>query len=221
MTFIFIAGASGSGKSTLTKRLCEQFTTLDIPFAVLKMDDYSTEAPDGIEDMETYRETTNFDRLEMYDLALLKIHLLNLAHGESIEKPVFDFSQNKRTAIEIIPSRPYIIIEGLFALIMAKELIEITDKLTVFIGQSSYLHSIKMRSSRDNLERGFSEEQTSKKEKKFVGPCFFDLIAKSKTKVDIDITNDMEMMKESGLNEGIKQILNALNITPATPSITI
>ncbi len=216
MTFIFIAGASGSGKTTLTNRLCEQFMNQDIPFVVLRMDDYSKEAPDDIEDMRSYREITNFDRVEMYDLELLKTHLLKLVQGKSIEKPVFDFSQNKRTSIEIISPKPYVIIEGLFALKIAKDWNEIGDKLTVFVGQSSYLDSIKMRSTRDSLERGFSAEQTSKKERKFVGPSFFDIIAKSKHKVDIDVTNDPDT-KDTGLLEGIQQIISALNIPNPTP----
>lgn len=130
------------------------------------MDDYSTEAPDGI-DIKSYRENTNFDRLEMYDLKLLKEHLIQLANGASIETPKFDFSKNKRSKWETVSPQPYIIIEGLFALKIAKDWTEISDKLTVFVGQSSYLDSIKMRTNRDQLKRGFTPEQTSKKEKKF------------------------------------------------------
>lgn len=215
MTFIFIAGASGSGKSTLTSKLTEEFSQLDIPYTVLKMDDYSTEAPDGI-DIKSYRENTNFDRLEMYDLKLLKEHLIQLANGASIETPKFDFSKNKRSQWETVSPQPYIIVEGLFALKIAKDWTEISDKLTVFVGQSSYLDSIKMRTNRDQFERGFTPEQTSKKEKKFVGPGFFDVIAKSKTNVDIDITND-PVMGDAGLVEGIAQILDALNIGIQAP----
>ncbi|HBB52524.1 MAG TPA: hypothetical protein DCZ80_01310 [Legionellales bacterium] len=206
MKFIFIAGASASGKSTLSAQLSLELLKWGMSNAILKLDDYSIEAPDEVTDINHYRQVTNFDRLEMYDLALIEQHLIQLADRQPIEKPHFNFATNKRVGSEIITPQDVMIIEGLFALVLAKNLPEHLDKLSVFIGPSTYSRLIAMRTTRDEQERGFNPRQTIQKERQFVGPCFFEVIAKSKTGVDIDITNDPDELN-SAITEGVEQIM--------------
>lgn len=55
----------------------------------------------------------------MCDLKLLNQHILGLSQGKSIEKPIFDFSSNKRKAWEEIKPCDYLIVEGIYALYFA------------------------------------------------------------------------------------------------------
>ena len=206
MKFIFIAGASASGKSTLSVLLSNEFTRMGISNVILKMDDYSVEAPDNITDIAHYRQVTNFDRLEMYDIDLLGEHLLQLENGLEIQKPDFDFATNRRISFETIMPQDVVIVEGLFALALAKKLPPELDKTKVFIGPSSYSSLLEMRTRRDQNERGFTSLQTLSKERKYVGPCFFDVIAKSKNGVDIDITNDPDE-RHAAIMDGVAQII--------------
>jgi uridine kinase len=213
MKFIFIAGASASGKSTLSAHLSLELFKWGISNMILKLDDYSIEAPDHITDIHHYRQVTNFDRLEMYDLELVKQHLLQLAKQQPIEKPCFDFATNKRVGFELVPPQDVLIVEGLFALVLAKSLPQNLDQLSVFISPSTYLSLLAMRTARDEKERNYNAEQTKLKERLFVGPCFFEVIAKSKTGVDIDITNDPDE-SNSAIAKGVEQIVQTLNINP-------
>ena len=191
MKFIFIAGASASGKTTLAEKLKQQLLTLGVFAQQISMDDYSVEAPHDIEDIQAYRRDTNFDRIEMLDLELLKEHV-NLLHlGKLIEKPIFEFSSNSRVGSQTIFPSDVIIIEGLFALYFAKTLKEFNlHQLTVFVGKSSYQQILNSRLQRDVNIRNFFATDVIKKERRDVGPAFFQIIAKSKSGVDFDITND-------------------------------
>lgn len=208
MKFIFISGASGSGKTTISEALFHALSHSGASVSSITMDDYSVEAPSDIVDIQKYRQETNFDRVEMCDLKLLHQHILALVNGNPIEKPIFDFPSNKRKAYEIVKPCDYMIIEGIFALYFAKNLKEQIDKVTVFVGQSSYLNLLQRRGARDVNERNFTLDQVLLKERRFVGPGFFQTIASSKTGVDIDITNDMKIEgKIDPIQAGVQEIL--------------
>lgn len=190
MKIIFIGGASGSGKSTLAKMLLNSMQSKELSVLHLSMDDYFVEVPEDITDIEHFRRTENFDKIEKYDLDLLTHHLQMLNVGQSVIKPIFDFPTNKRLKYEEIQSADYIILEGLFALSYAKMLPENLEKITVFVSKSSYLELIRARSARDQEERKLSEGEVLIKERATVGPAYFFQICKDKKNVDFDITND-------------------------------
>ena len=194
MNLIFIAGASGSGKTTLTTMIVEQLNRLGVSSRALSIDDYYVEIPDGV-DIDYYRTHTNFADLKMIDVPLLESHLMALHRGETISKPVFDFPTNRRLNTETVTPPEFLIIEGTFALSIAKTLTQAQDlpKLTVFVGQSSYLNMLNSRIVRDERERDRQRIDVMREERKYLGPAFFDVMAKSRNGVDIDVLNDPQL----------------------------
>ena len=213
MILIFIAGASGSGKTTLANMLVERLNQSGKTGRLLSMDDYYFEIPEGV-DLHHFRNNTNFDRLEMCDQSLLINHLMALHNGQTITKPIFDFPTNRRLSTEIVSPPEFLVVEGLFALCIAKNLPISNDiaKLTVFTGTSSYLGLINTRVTRDVNERNRQPEDVWRQERKFVGPGFFNTIAKSKNGVDIDVLNDprLDTNKPHPLENAVDDIISAL-----------
>ncbi len=104
-----IAGGTGSGKSTLAERLSD---ALGAP--ILRMDDYyrcqahlSPEARRGV----------NYDAPESVEHTLLLDQMAAIARGGTVEKPVYDFARDTRSALtEPVGPAPVILVEGIFAL---------------------------------------------------------------------------------------------------------
>lgn len=213
MILIFVAGASGSGKTTLTTMLVERLRQLGKTSQALSIDDYFVEIPEGI-DIDYYRTHTNFAELKMIDVPLLECHLMALHNGETISKPVFDFTTNRRLNTEIIPPPEFLVIEGTFALAIAKTLSKEKDltKLTVFVGKSSYMSILSSRIARDEKERNRERVDILREERKYLGPAFFDVMAKSKNGVNIDVLNDLQFddTKPHPLACAVEEIISAL-----------
>lgn len=108
---IGIAGGSGSGKSTFTNRVKEHFGD-DV--VVIYHDNYYRRQ-DGTPFEE--RTKVNYDHPDSLETDLLVEHLTKLKKGETIECPVYDYSQHNRSSevIQIEP-RPVIIVEGILLL---------------------------------------------------------------------------------------------------------
>ncbi len=105
-----IAGASGSGKTTLALELARTLEGLHFP-----LDRYYRDlARLPFEE----RVLQNFDDPAMIDSPLLAAHVAALAHGEAIDRPVYDFATYTRVTeqTEAIRAGSYLYVEGLFAL---------------------------------------------------------------------------------------------------------
>jgi len=117
-----IAGGTGSGKTTLMKRLIERFGDV---VTVLSHDNYYRRRDDL-----TYEERCqiNYDEPAAMETELLVQHLEQLRQGQSIDCPVYDFTQHNRSdeTIRIVPKR-VIIVEGIliFADPQLRELMDI------------------------------------------------------------------------------------------------
>ena len=105
---IGIAGGTGSGKTTLMKNLIERFSDV---VTVLSHDNYYKRHDDM-----TYEERCqlNYDEPDALETDLMARHLDRLRHGESIDCPVYDFTQHNRSdeTIRIEPKK-VIIVEGI------------------------------------------------------------------------------------------------------------
>ncbi len=213
MILIFVAGASGSGKTTLTTMLVERLNQMSKTSQALSIDDYFVEIPEGV-DIDYYRTHTNFAELKMIDVTLLEGHLMALHNGETISKPIFDFPTNRRLNTESISPPEFLIIEGTFGLAIAKTLSEAKNltKLTVFVGKSSYWDILNSRIARDEKERNRERIDILREERKYLGPAFFDVMAKSKNGVDIDVLNDPQLdnTKPHPLASAVNEIIAAL-----------
>lgn len=215
MITIFIAGASASGKTKLSQLLLEELGKSGGNYVLLKMDDYFHEIPEHAE-IDSYRQNTNFDRMEMLKLDLLKTHLLELNRGQAIDKPIFDFKTNRSLSSERILPPDILIVEGLFALEFTQTHIDKDlESLNVFVETDSYMKLIQRRIQRDIKERGRQNgEEVIRQECRFVGPAFFfGKIASSKQYADIVIDNSEDNpIKDHPLTQGVEVILSKLKL---------
>ena len=105
---IGIAGGTGSGKTTLMKNLIGRFGDV---VTVLSHDNYYRR-----HDELTYEERCkiNYDEPAALETDLMAYHLDLLRQGQSIECPVYDFTQHNRSdeTITVVP-KSVIIVEGI------------------------------------------------------------------------------------------------------------
>lgn len=115
---VLLNGPSSSGKTTTTDRLCRALEKRGVHAETISMDDY-------YRTMDTYevpRDTENgvpdLESPECMNLPLLSQHLAQLAAGEEIEVPRFDFEKHlfipNTRALRLDPNE-VVLIEGIHA----------------------------------------------------------------------------------------------------------
>jgi uridine kinase len=109
-TVLAIAGCSGSGKTTLANELARALRGLRF-----HLDDYYLDLADL---PLAERVKQNFDDPSLIEVPLLARHIAALAHGESIARPIYDFTTYTRIPgqSQRVTAGPFLIVEGLFAL---------------------------------------------------------------------------------------------------------
>lgn len=109
-TVLAIAGCSGSGKTTLAAELARTLDGTHFP-----IDHYYRDLA-HMPLAERFQQ--NFDDPELIEHTLLAAHVAALARNEAIERPLYDFSKHTRVEgrTERIAARPFLIVEGVFAL---------------------------------------------------------------------------------------------------------
>jgi uridine kinase len=177
---IGLAGGSGSGKSTILHRLLADLGPDRV--SVLEHDAYyrdQTHLP--IEE----RERVNYDHPDSLETELLVAHIVALLHGESVEKPVYDFTRHTRAdrTIAIHPT-PIIIVEGILVL-AEKELTRRMD-IKLFVDTDDDIRLIR-RIRRDQLERGRSLESILEQYETTVRPMHIEFVEPSKRQADVII----------------------------------
>lgn len=105
---IGIAGGTGSGKTTLMNNLIRRYGD---SVTVLSHDNYYRRRDELTYDQ---RCLINYDEPAALETELMAVHLDKLRHGESIDCPVYDFTQHNRSndTVRIVP-KPVIIVEGI------------------------------------------------------------------------------------------------------------
>ncbi len=240
---IFIAGGSASGKTTLANKLRAEIQKAGFSCNLISMDDYFKEIPRNYQRnvpeqyyldhpelsaqeavLSHFRENTNFDRPEMIVFNWFKSHLQRLCNGETVLKPKLEFPANKRPASDKwqrIEPTDYLIVEGIFALHFAKMIEDEIDVLKVSVTTSSYLSLIETRVLRD-LANGRRRDQDDtraraavlKQERRFVGPSFFNIVAKSLSRADVHVHNEFrDPSALQSLDRGISEVLSELSIS--------
>jgi uridine kinase len=215
--FVFIGGASGSGKTTLAELLEAKFIEQGKSCATIKMDDYFREIPANM-DLVKYQNETIFDTPAMLCLEELRKHLLNLSKGNTIAKPIFNFSTSRRNGTKDIAPADIIIVEGIFALAFVQKWLSSTGliTLTVNVETSSYLEIIKRRIQRNTRDYHQDKNWLIQQEKKSVGPGFFKHTATGALAADISLLNDTTTQENGAidldaLNSGVNDIINQLS----------
>ena len=104
-----IAGCSGSGKTTLAAELATQLNATLFPLDLYYRD--LSQFP-----LDT-RHKRNFDHPDSLESELIIEHVRQLAAGQSIQRPIYDFKTHSRTdRFDYITPAPVVIVEGILAL---------------------------------------------------------------------------------------------------------
>ena len=173
-----IAGCSGSGKTTLAAELAR--TLGGIHF---HLDNYYLDLG-HIPQADRIRQ--NFDDPEMIESPLLAAHVAALARGETVERPVYDFSTHTRVhdLTEQVIAGEFLIVEGLFALYYSA-LLPLYN-LRVYIETPDAV-CFERRVRRDVMERGRTPESVRRQYAATVRPSSVAYVRPSAANADVTI----------------------------------
>ncbi len=192
---IGLAGGTGSGKSTVAQAIASAATAGSV--TVLPQDAYyraQHEVPREI------RAATNYDEPTAFDNALLVEHIDALLRGESIERPVYDFARDDRSAEVLrLPSSPVLLVEGL--LVLHDPALRDRMTLKVFVDTPPDERFIR-RLERDVRERGRTSESVSSQYRRTVKPMHDLFVEPTKQFADL-------IVPEGGRNAVALEVLSA------------
>ena len=177
---IGVAGGSGSGKTTVAHNLVKAFKAEDA--TLVEQDAYYRDLTNmTLEE----KAKVNFDHPNSIEFELLKKHLVALKNGESIDRPIYDFTTHSRKEGSVkINSSKIIIVEGIliFAVPEIRELLDVK----IFVDTDAD-EMILRRIERDMKERGRSFESVKDQYLTTVKPMFLEFCEPSKRYADIII----------------------------------
>lgn len=178
--FVGIAGGSGSGKTTVAQNLVSAFTPNDV--VLISQDSYYRDNPDmSFEE----RSKLNYDHPNSIEFELLKQHLLDLANGKTIKKPIYDFTNHARKKeYEIVEPAKVIIVEGILVLAVP-EIGELFDT-KIFVDTDAD-EMLLRRIERDINERGRTFDSVKEQYLSTVKPMFLEFCDPSKRYADVII----------------------------------
>jgi uridine kinase len=192
---IAIAGCSGSGKTTLARELATQLDATLFPLD-LYYRDLSQFPLDS-------RHKQNFDHPDSLESELIIAHVRALSQGETIQRPVYDFSRHTRVpgAFEpVIPTR-VVLVEGILALHYA-ELLPLYD-FSIYVNAPNEI-CLNRRIYRDMRERGRTEQSVRDQFEATAKPMAEMYVLPSQTHASITVEGT------DALDWSIEQILRAL-----------
>lgn len=148
---IGIAGGTGSGKTTVARKVVKSLSdspTQDASVVVLDMDGYYRNF-DHLSMDE--RRQINWDHPEAFDLDLFIQHLQQLARGESVDKPVYDFTTHLRSShSERITPADVVVVDGI--LLFTDERVRNLLDVKIFVDADADIRLVR-RIQRDMSER--------------------------------------------------------------------
>lgn len=143
---IGIAGGTGSGKTTVARKIAEALPESSVAF--LDMDGYYKNFDHLPLDA---RRRINWDHPEAFDLDLFASQLEQLARGEPIEKPVYDFATHLRSPrTERITPADVVVVDGI--LLFVDERVRAQFDVKVFVDADADIRLVR-RIQRDMSER--------------------------------------------------------------------
>jgi uridine kinase len=191
---VAIAGCSGSGKTTLAAELARTLGGVHFHF-----DNYYL---DLAHMPQAERALQNFDDPAMIESPLLVAHIRALAAGDSIERPIYDFSTYTRVEGRTESFHPgaFLLVEGLFALHYS-ELLPLYH-LRIYIDTPDEL-CFERRLKRDIEQRGRSPESVRLQYEATVRPASLAFVRPSAVHADlvVDGTGALDWKVERVLTE--------------------
>ncbi len=175
-----IAGASASGKSLLAETLVEELQSEHL--CVISEDSYYNDQTHLSMDE---RLRANYDHPESMDHSLMLEHMRMLKSGQSVEVPLYDYSEhNRKSETRHIEPAKVIIIEGIL-LFTSPELREEFD-LRFFMDTPLDICLIR-RMKRDIISRGRDVDSVIKQYLETVRPMYMQFIEPSRQHADLII----------------------------------
>ena len=175
---IGIAGGSGSGKSTVARNVAGALGTTTVAF--IDMDAYyNNYAHLPVEE----RRRMNWDHPEAFDWELLVAQLGQLAVGEAIDKPIYDFvTHTRRAETTRIEPAEVIVIDGI--LLFADERVRDLCDVKVFVDADADIRLIR-RIRRDMTKRGRPLDEILDQYVTTVQPMHLQFVEPSKRYADV------------------------------------
>ena len=175
---IGVAGGTGSGKSTFARKVAAALDASSVAF--IDMDayynDYSHLSFDD-------RRQINWDHPDAFDWDLLLDHLRELAGGQAIDKPEYDFVAHLRRAETVrVPAADVVVIDGIL-LLSDPRVRELCD-VKVFVDADADVRLIR-RLRRDLVERGRPLEEILDQYLTTVQPMHLEFVEPSKRYADV------------------------------------
>jgi len=175
---IGVAGGSGSGKSTVARNVAQALHTESVAF--IDMDAYYLNfAHLPIAE----RRKINWDHPVAFDWELLVGQLAQLASGESIEKPVYDFVSHTRSdQTVVVPPAHVVVIDGilLFSDARVRDLCDVK----VFVDADADIRLIR-RIRRDMNKRGRPLDEILEQYVTTVQPMHLEFVEPTKRYADV------------------------------------
>lgn len=184
--FVGIAGGTGSGKTTLADVILDRVGREKI--AYLPHDAYYRDQKDRPPEE---RSKVNYDHPDSLETELLIEHIKQLKNGQSVEMPVYDFTNHSRKTetIHIVPA-PVILVEGILVFV-EKELRNMFD-VKIYVDTDADIRFIR-RLRRDIQDRGRTVDSVINQYLKTVRPMHLEFVEASKRYADI-------IVPEGGMN---------------------
>lgn len=189
-----IAGCSGSGKTTLALELARTLGGIHFP-----LDNYYRDLSHL---PPAARAFENFDDPAMIESSLLAAQIAALASGQSIERPLYDFSTHSRIAGQtqtIHPGR-FLLIEGIFALAYPEVLPHC--HLRVYVETPDEICFVR-RMTRDVRDRGRTPDSVQRQYDATVRPSSLKWVRPTAAHADLvlDGTDELDWKVERVITE--------------------
>lgn len=179
--FIGITGGSGSGKTTIVNKIFAEVPETSI--AIIEHDAYYKD-----QSHLTFEERckTNYDHPFAFDTDLLIEHILRLKQGQSIEKPIYDYSiHNRKKERVLVEPKDIIIVEGLLVF-YEKRIRDLLD-IKIYVDTDADIRLMR-RIIRDMNERGRTLDSILNQYANTVRPAHEQFIEPTKKYADIIVT---------------------------------
>ena len=190
-----IAGASGSGKTTLAAELARELDGVYFPIDNYYLDLSHLPFSDRVKQ--------NFDDPALIESSLLAKDVAELARGEMIERPLYDFATHTRVhgRTESVRAGSFVLVEGLFALFYP-ELLSLYQ-FRVYVDTPDEI-CFERRMRRDTVERGRSPESVRVQYETTVRPSSISFVRPSGAHADLVIDGT------AALDWKVEQVLGAM-----------